>query len=54
MFNLRDANYHKKVPWNCIFNPNNEGESITEEAFGTESKNPYCNGYFKPGMILKI
>ena len=54
MFNLRDANYHKKVLWNCIFNPNNEGESITEEAFGTESKNPYCKGYFKTGMILKI
>ena len=53
MFNLRDANYHKEVPWNCIFNPN-EGGSITEEEDGTESTNPYCNGYFKPWMVLKI
>jgi hypothetical protein len=19
MFNLRDANYHKELPWNCVF-----------------------------------
>ena len=54
MFNLRDANYHKEVPWNCIFSPNSEGSSITEDYYGNESKNPYCKGYFKTGMILKI
>lgn len=55
MFNLRDANYHKEVPWNCIFDPNaNIGDWIEEDENGNETKNPYCKSYFEPRMILKI
>lgn len=55
MFNLRDANYHKKIPWNCIFNPNaNISEWIKEDQYGNETNNPYCSGYFNPPMIIKI
>lgn len=51
MFNLRDANYHKELPWNCIFtplkNPKNEY---------SENENPFCKWYFWSGNdnILKI
>ena len=55
MFNLRDANYHKEVPWNCIFNPNaNVGDWIEEDNEWNERSNPYCSGYFNTWMILKI
>ena len=53
MFNLRDANYHKEVPWNCIFNLNNAGKEIKEIDW-VESENPYCSSYFNTWMILKI
>ena len=37
MFNLRDANYHKELPWDCIFNPvTNLAESYDEDV------NPFC------------
>ena len=36
LFNLRDANYHKELPWNCIFN---RVESLTSYS---ENANPFC------------
>lgn len=55
MFNLRDANYHKEVPWNCIFNSNaNTKVEIKEDDKWNETENPYCSGYFQSWMILKI
>ena len=37
MFNLRDANYRKELPWDCIFNPvTNLAESYDEDV------NPFC------------
>ena len=51
MFNLRDANYHKELPWNCIFTPieNPKGEY-------SENENPFCKWYFwsENDNILKI
>jgi prepilin-type N-terminal cleavage/methylation domain-containing protein len=51
LFNLRDANYHKKLPRNCIFNP---GNSVT---LNNEDDNPFCIGYlwsWADNQILKI
>lgn len=51
LFNLRDANYHKKLPRNCIFNPIN---SVTLD---NEDDNPFCIGYlwsWADNQILKI
>jgi len=51
LFNLRDANYHKKLPRNCIFNPRN---SVT---LNNEDDNPFCIGYlwsWADNQILKI
>jgi hypothetical protein len=31
MFNLRDANYHKELPWNCIFGYNDNPGTIQLE-----------------------
>ena len=42
IFNLRDANYHKKLPWNCIFQ---WSKSLTEDG---------CDNNLKPWDILKI
>lgn len=44
MFNLRDANYHKELPWNCIF-------QWASESF---DKNLECKNKFEPWNILKI
>ena len=49
MFNLRDANYHKELPWNCVFTPVEALKSEYEE-----NVNPYCNSLFEPWEILKI
>ena len=48
MFNLRDANYHKKLPWNCIFKPVSSLSKYDEE------DNPFCDDYFKKWTVLKI
>lgn len=37
VFNMRDANYHKKLPWNCIFN---RVDSL-HASYG-EDENPFC------------
>ena len=49
VFNLRDANYHKELPWNCIFQP-------VDKLAGAynEDDNPYCNNFLEPDKILKI
>ena len=41
MFNLRDANYHKELPWNCIFTYNDNPE-IELDGYGNEIKNSSC------------
>lgn len=48
MFNLRDANYHKKMPWNCIFRKKEISSPYNENL------NPFCKGYFWPWDILKV
>lgn len=52
VFNLRDANYHKELPWNCIFTPTEIDSSKVYE----EDKNPFCNGYLWSWdvQVLKI
>lgn len=44
VFNLRDANYHKELPWNCIFQ---WAESLKDDW-------EWCNKNLEPGTILKI
>lgn len=52
VFNLRDANYHKKLPWNCIFTPT----EIDEEKEFEPEDNPFCHGYLGSWdwKVLKI
>ena len=42
VFNLRDANYHKKLPWNCIFQWNGH---LSDD---------WCDANLEPWTILKI
>ena len=51
LFNLRDANYHKKLPWNCIFNRIDSLKNNYDE-----DENPFCNNFLWSGdaNILKI
>lgn len=48
MFNLRDANYHKEMPWNCIFVPQDK-PSLTDK-----NSNPFCIDTLGPWKVLKI
>ena len=53
MFNLCDANYHKELPWNCIFDKN----GFNSEKIYDEDVNPFCKWYFwswDENKILKI
>jgi prepilin-type N-terminal cleavage/methylation domain-containing protein len=43
MFNLRDANYHKELPWNCIF----EWKDSLDPEYG-------CIKFFEPNQVLKL
>ena len=43
MFNLRDANYHKELPWNCIF-----------EWEGNLDADKWCKNFLKDNQILKV
>ena len=50
LFNLRDANYHKELPRNCIFN---RVKKLSENPYD-EDDNPFCSWYLKPWTILKV
>ena len=56
IFNLRDANYHKELPWNCIFNHESTPWEIKLDENDQEINNPFCKWYFWSGdnNILKI
>lgn len=54
VFNLRDANYHKELPWNCIYNYSTDGITITLDENGIEIDNSACNWYLERWTILKI
>ena len=49
LFNLRDANYHKELEWNCIFEPI---EVLKTDYDG--NTNPFCKDYLWSNNILKI
>jgi type II secretory pathway pseudopilin PulG len=48
MYHLRDSNYRKKLPRNCVFQNYELQESINIDT------NPYCSDYFKSGMVLAL
>ena len=56
IFNLRDANYHKELPWNCIFEYEESPGDIKLDENDQEENNPFCKWYFWSGNnnILKI
>ena len=56
MFNLRDANYHKELPWNCIFNYTSNPGTIELDNNNQEKNNPFCKWHFwdDDSKILKI
>ena len=57
MFNLRDANYHKELPWNCIFGYNNNPGTIELTDNWEEKSNPFCQKWYFwtwNASILKI
>jgi type II secretory pathway pseudopilin PulG len=56
VFNLRDANYHKKLPWNCIFERNEHPGTIELDENNEEKNNPFCNWRFWDwsNNVLKI
>lgn len=49
MYNLRDANYHKELPWNCIFNSKSKNLELKNE-----NSNPFCIDTLKPWTVIKI
>ena len=53
MFNLRDANYHKELPRNCIFSPIDHLKNEYKE-----DENPFCSKWYfwfwSANSILKI
>lgn len=66
VFNLRDANYHKELLWNCVFTSwwgnitiwnwitDSDDDGIVIDEITSDVNNPYCQWYFEPWMILKI
>ena len=49
MFNLRDANYHKEMPRNCVF----KNTSLSNNWYD-EDYNPFCEKIFDDGIVLKV
>lgn len=54
MFNLRDANYRKKSPWNCIFTKFENQGLIKLDKNEDEDKKTICKDYFENNKILKV
>lgn len=49
MYNLRDSNQRKELPRNCIF----QTTEVTKISLD-DDQNPFCDGVFEPGIVLKI
>jgi prepilin-type N-terminal cleavage/methylation domain-containing protein len=47
MYHLRDSNYRKQLPRNCIFQKADSNVSIQMQG-GQEITNPFCAGRFQP------
>lgn len=56
IFNLRDANYHKELPWNCIFKYKDHIDTLILDDHWEDEVNPFCIWYFWSwdANILKI
>ena len=56
VFNLRDANYHKELPWNCIFEYSDNGIELKLDDKDNEIKNSACSDYLWSWdfQVLKI
>lgn len=54
IFNMRDANYHKELPWNCIFNQVDDEIQISVDENGNEISNSACDWKLEPWTVLKI
>ncbi|GHV25576.1 hypothetical protein FACS1894176_04380 [Bacteroidia bacterium] len=52
MYNLRDSNYRRKLPRNCIFQKSDTA-TLTLDSQGKEI-NPFCLSYFTGDTVLKI
>lgn len=48
LFNLRDSNLRKELPWNCIFQAR-EGNTVLPE-----DENPFCDGKFASGTVVLL
>lgn len=54
VFNMRDANYRKELPWNCIFKYNEKDITITLDDNWDEISNSACEWVLLSWTILKI
>ena len=54
LFNLRDANYHKELPWNCIFKHNSDPTQVDVDEDGDKDISLFCDWMFIPWTVLKI
>ena len=54
VFNMRDANYRKELPWNCIFKYNKKDITITLGDDWNEIGNSACDWVLQSWTILKI
>jgi prepilin-type N-terminal cleavage/methylation domain-containing protein len=45
VFNLRDANYHKELQWNCVFNNEADISNFDVGDDLRERNNPFCKWY---------
>ncbi|GHW02517.1 hypothetical protein AGMMS50249_3030 [candidate division SR1 bacterium] len=52
MYALRDANYAKSQPRNCVFKDVNIENTTTLNQ--KDEKNPYCSAFFTGGDVLKL
>ena len=56
VFNLRDANYHKELPWNCIFNYVSNPITVELDENDEETEDLFCNWklWIENGKYIKI
>lgn len=50
VFNMRDANYRKKLPWNCVF----DKSKFNPDTPYKEEDKPFCDWLLQSWTVLKI
>lgn len=54
LYNVRDSNFEKELPWNCIMKQEIYSKPQSSMSYDTDINDAICKWYFAPGQIVQL